>query len=43
MKVIAKLSGKVDAADRLSGSLQIHSTKTIDLLGWKPLITMMIS
>jgi nucleoside-diphosphate-sugar epimerase len=36
----AKLIGKSDIADRLFGSLQVDNSKAIDLLGWKPVITM---
>lgn len=40
MKFVAKLVGKADVADRLFGSLQVDSSKTQELLGWKPIITM---
>jgi len=35
-----KLIGKADDANRLFGSLQVDSSKSRDLLGWKPVITM---
>ena len=40
MKFFAKLLGKGDMASRLFGSLQVDSSKTRDLLGWEPVITM---
>jgi nucleoside-diphosphate-sugar epimerase len=40
MVFVAKLIGKSDIADRLFGSLQVDNSKAIDLLGWKPVITM---
>ncbi|NOQ76567.1 MAG: NAD-dependent epimerase/dehydratase family protein [Methylococcaceae bacterium] len=36
----AKLIGKSDVANRLFGSLLVDSSKTRELLGWKPVITM---
>jgi len=36
----ARMFGKGAAADRLLGSLQVDSTKTSDLLGWRPGVTM---
>ena len=36
----AKALGKADIARRLFGSLQIDSSKTHELLGWKPVINM---
>ena len=40
MTFFAKLLGKGDMANRLFGSLQVDSSKTFDLLGWEPVITM---
>jgi nucleoside-diphosphate-sugar epimerase len=40
MRFTAKLLGKEDVADRLFGSLQVDSTKAMNLLGWKPVISM---
>jgi len=40
MKMAAKIVGKVDMANRLFGSLQVDSSKTSELLGWYPVITM---
>lgn len=40
MIFFAKLLGKGDIANRLFGSLQVDSSKTRDLLGWEPVITM---
>lgn len=40
MSLVAKFLGKEDMADRLFGSLQVDSSKTSDLLGWQPVITM---
>jgi nucleoside-diphosphate-sugar epimerase len=40
MTFFAKLLGKGDMANRLFGSLQVDSSKTRDLLGWEPVITM---
>jgi len=40
MRLAAKLLGKSDMADRLFGNLQVDSSKVLDLLGWKPVITM---
>jgi nucleoside-diphosphate-sugar epimerase len=39
MKVVAKLFGKKDMADRLLGSLQIDNSKAKELLGWKPVVS----
>ena len=36
----AKALGKADIARRLFGSLQIDSSKTHELLGWKPVVNM---
>jgi len=40
MKFAARLLGKGDVSDRLFGSLQVDSSKVLELLGWKPVITM---
>jgi nucleoside-diphosphate-sugar epimerase len=40
MTFFAKLLGKGDMANRLFGFLQVDSSKTRDLLGWEPVITM---
>ena len=40
MKFFADILGKKDIATRLFGSLQVDSSKTHDLLGWTPVITM---
>lgn len=40
MRLVAKLLGKGDVADRLFGSLQVDSSKAHNLLGWQPVITM---
>jgi len=40
LRLGAKLLGKQDVADRLTGSLQVDSSKARALLGWKPVITM---
>ena len=40
MSFAARLIGKGDVAIRLFGSLQVDSSKTRDLLGWQPVITM---
>lgn len=39
MEVAAKFLGKGDVAQRLFGSLQVDSSKALDLLGWKPVVT----
>jgi nucleoside-diphosphate-sugar epimerase len=36
LNTAAILTGKADVAQRLLGSLQIDSTKTCDVLGWRP-------
>ena len=38
MVFFAKAVGKVDMAKRLFGSLQVDSSKTQELLGWKPVV-----
>lgn len=40
MRLVAKLLGKSYVADRLFGNLQVDSSKSRDLLGWKPVVTM---
>ena len=40
MTFAAGLLGKRDVADRLFGSLQVDSSKSRDLLGWTPVVTM---
>jgi len=40
MTFFAKLLGKGDLANRLFASLQVDSSKSYDLLGWNPVITM---
>jgi len=40
MRLVAKLLGRSDMADRLLGDLQVDSSKARDLLGWRPVITM---
>lgn len=40
MKFLADILGKRDIANRLFGSLQIDNSKTNDLLGWTPVVTM---
>jgi len=40
MSFSARLIGKVAAANRLFGSLQVDSSKARNLLGWQPVITM---
>jgi nucleoside-diphosphate-sugar epimerase len=40
MTFFARLLSKGDMANRLFGSLQVDSSKTRDLLGWEPVITM---
>ncbi|RXK88049.1 SDR family oxidoreductase [Chlorobaculum sp. 24CR] len=39
MTIIAKLLGQGAVAQRLFGSLQVDSSKTRDILGWKPVVT----
>jgi len=39
MVYFAKLLGKGDTANRLFGCLQVDSSKTRDLLGWTPMVT----
>ncbi len=39
MEVAAKVLGKGDVAQRLFGSLQVDNSKTRDLLGWKPVVS----
>jgi nucleoside-diphosphate-sugar epimerase len=39
MQVAANLLGKGAVAQRLFGSLQVDSSKALDLLGWKPVVT----
>jgi len=40
MMFFAKVFGKEYVANRLFGSLQVDSSKSRDLLGWKPVVTM---
>ena len=40
MTFLADVLGKRDMANRLFGSLQVDSSKTHDLLGWTPVVTM---
>ena len=40
MTFFAKLFGKDDIANRLFGSLQVDSSKTRNLLGWAPVVTL---
>lgn len=40
MELLSRLLGKGAVSDRLFGSLQVDITKTTDLLGWKPVVTM---
>lgn len=40
MRGAARLVGRHAAADRLLGSLQVDSAKCLQLLGWKPVVTM---
>lgn len=40
MRFIAKLLNKEDTVNRLFGSLQVDSSKSSQLLDWKPIITM---
>ncbi len=40
MTFVAKLLGKGDMANRLFGSLQVDSSKSRELLGWQPVVTM---
>ena len=40
MTFFANILGKTDLANRLFGSLQVDSSKTYDLLGWTPVVTM---
>lgn len=40
MELLSRLLGKGAVSDRLLGSLQVDITKTTDLLGWKPVVTM---
>jgi nucleoside-diphosphate-sugar epimerase len=40
LRLVAKLLGKSDVADRLFGNLQVDSRKALELLGWKPIVTM---
>ena len=40
MTFLADIFGKRDIANRLFGSLQVDSSKTYDLLGWTPVVTM---
>jgi len=40
MRLVAKLLGKADVAERLFGSLQVDSSKPRELLGWRPVATM---
>lgn len=40
MRIVAKLLGRSDVADRLFGNLQVDSSKVRELLGWNPVVTM---
>ena len=40
MKFLADILGKREIANRLFGSLQVDSSKTHNLLGWTPVVTM---
>lgn len=40
MRFAAKLLSKGDVAERLFGSLQVDSSKALDLFGWQPVISM---
>ena len=40
MATFAKFLGKDHTVNRLFGSLQVDSSKTLDLLGWTPVVTM---
>ena len=40
MTLAAKQIGRKDKANKLFGSLQVDNSKTCDLLGWKPVVTM---
>ncbi|WP_241086062.1 UDP-glucose 4-epimerase family protein [Candidatus Vondammii sp. HM_W22] len=40
MKCVARLIGKGDEANRLFGSLRVDSSKSRELLGWHPVISM---
>jgi len=40
LRLVARVLGKQDIADRLLSSLQVDSSKARELLGWKPVVTM---
>ena len=40
MRLTAKLLGKNSLADSLFGNLEWDSSKSRELLGWKPVVTM---
>ncbi|ATI02454.1 MULTISPECIES: SDR family oxidoreductase [Cycloclasticus] len=40
MRFVARVMGKTDVVNRLFGSLQVNSSKSRELLGWEPVITM---
>ncbi len=40
MEFVAKLAGKESVTNRLFGSSQVDSSKALDMLGWRPVITM---
>ena len=40
MTFVAGLLGRKDVANRLFGSLQVDSSKALDLLGWKPVVSL---
>jgi nucleoside-diphosphate-sugar epimerase len=40
IQTVGRLLGKGDLADRLTGSLVVDSSKSEDLLGWKPVVSM---
>ena len=37
---LLKVLGKADISKRLIGSLQVDNSKTNELLGWKPVVSM---
>ena len=40
MTFFADMLGKSDLANRMFGSLRVDSSKTYELLGWTPVVTM---
>ena len=40
INIFLKVLGKADISKRLIGSLQVDNSKTNELLGWKPVVSM---